>query len=382
MKKEIKEGWKIKTFESCLEKVMPPIKLQSKCFKEKGAYPIVSQEDKLISGYQDNEEYLVKHNKPIVIFGDHTRVVKYIDFDFIVGADGVKLLLPKDFLDSKFLYYFVVNANIKNLGYARHYRLLKELNIPLPPLSEQQRIVSLLDQEFTKIDAIREDAEKNLQNAKDLFQRTLEQMELGNDISKVSLKEITSKIGSGATPSGGRNSYISDGISLVRSLNVHNANFVYEDLAHINEEQANALANVELHEDDVLFNITGASVTRCCVLPKQVLPARVNQHVCILRPIPTKVSSKFLCLLLIGKYHGVLWKLANSKGATRQAITKAQLESFEIDLPSIHVQNEIINQIEKLKEKCELLQSNCTSILSNCQSLKQSLLRKAFNGEL
>ncbi|MDD4534774.1 MAG: restriction endonuclease subunit S [Prevotella sp.] len=359
MKKEIKEGWKIKTFESCLEKVMPPIKLQSKCFKEKGAYPIVSQEDKLISGYQDNEEYLVKHNKPIVIFGDHTRVVKYIDFDFIVGADGVKLLLPKDFLDSKFLYYFVVNANIKNLGYARHYRLLKELNIPLPPLSEQQRIVSLLDQEFAKIDAIRENAEKNLQNAKDLFQATLnKELSQKEEWKLLSIKDIASlKAGK----------FVSA-----------------KDISSINDKKSypcyggNGFRGyVKSYNHDGEYNIIGRQGALCGNINIARGKFHATEHAVVVTP---KIPIEFMFL----NYSLINANLNQySTGAAQPGLSVDNLmNKVVLPIPTIEEQKVVIAKIEITQAICQQLETNCTSIITNCQSLKQSLLRKAFNGEL
>ncbi len=141
----MKKDWEIKHFEDCIETVKYTRKIPSKDYKDSGRFPIISQEEELISGFWDNEDDLFKVEKPVVIFGDHTRVVKFIDFDFVLGADGVKILQPKDFLNAKYFMYFLKNANIKSLGYARHYRLLKELEIPVPPLPEQKRIVEELD---------------------------------------------------------------------------------------------------------------------------------------------------------------------------------------------------------------------------------------------
>ena len=98
-------------------------------------------------------------------------------------------------------------------------------------------------------------------------------------MKEIRLKKITNKIGSGATPTGGKSAYKEEGISLIRSLNVYDYSFSYENLAYIDEVQAKKLSNVEIHENDILLNITGASVGRCCKVPRQIIPARVNQHV-------------------------------------------------------------------------------------------------------
>ena len=99
------------------------------------------------------------------------------------------------------------------------------------------------------------------------------------------LKKITTKIGSGATPRGGKNSYKTKGITLIRSLNVYDFEFSYEGLAFITEGQASEtrLARVIVEPKDILLNITGASVARCCMVPEHLLPARVNQHVSLVR---------------------------------------------------------------------------------------------------
>ena len=141
----MKHNWEYKNIEECLEKVPVTSKLQTKDFLSEGVFPIVSQEADYVSGYWNNESDVVHLLHPVVVFGDHSRVVKYIDFDFVVGADGVKILSPKDFLNPKFLYYFVKSADIPSLGYSRHYKLLREKDVPIPPLSEQSRIVVELD---------------------------------------------------------------------------------------------------------------------------------------------------------------------------------------------------------------------------------------------
>ena len=165
------------------------------------------------------------------------------------------------------------------------------------------------------------------------------------------LGEITTKLGSGATPKGGKEAYQEDGITLIRSMNVHNGLFEYKELAHISEEQATKLDNVTIEENDVLLNITGASVARSCVVPSKILPARVNQHVCIIR-CNQRIVPEFLNKLLIDdNYQRLLWSIARG-GATREAITKQQVESLKIIVPPIELQNQFadfVHQVDKSK---------------------------------
>ena len=171
----MKQGWKTEPFEECIEKVTYTQKIQRKDFLDDGSYPIVSQEEAFINGYWDNEADLFKVTTPIVIFGDHTRVLKYVGFDFVVGADGVKILQPKKFLLPKFFFYQLQTVNLNSLGYARHYRLLRELKIAYPSLAEQRRIVGILDEAFEEIATAKANAEQKLSALEELKKSLLHQ---------------------------------------------------------------------------------------------------------------------------------------------------------------------------------------------------------------
>ena len=150
-----------------------------------------------------------------------------------------------------------------------------------------------------------------------------------------SLLDLCSKIGSGATPRGGKEAYHNEGISLIRSTNVYDYFFSYSDLAHIDEAQANALSNVIVQRNDVLFNITGVSIARCCIVPDDVIPARVNQHVMILRPYWGEFMSYYLMFTLCdSKCKSQLLGIGQS-GSTREAINKQEMETFSIPVPTL-----------------------------------------------
>ena len=116
----MKAVWQTRTFEECIEKVTYTSKIQRKDFLTEGAFPIVSQEEAFTNGFWDDEADVFTVDCPIVVFGDHTKVLKYVDFDFVLGADGVKVLGPRDFLLPKYFYHHLQTANLDSLGYARH----------------------------------------------------------------------------------------------------------------------------------------------------------------------------------------------------------------------------------------------------------------------
>ena len=132
-------------FEECIEKVILNNKIQRADYLTEGFFPIVSQESSLVNGFWNVEEDVYIIDKSVILFGDHTRVLKYIDFNFVLGADGVKIIKPKSFIDSKFFYYFLLANPIEGKGYARHYKFLKELKLKVPTLDIQKETVSKLD---------------------------------------------------------------------------------------------------------------------------------------------------------------------------------------------------------------------------------------------
>jgi type I restriction enzyme S subunit len=151
---------------------------------------------------------------------------------------------------------------------------------------------------------------------------------------RVPLGEITTKIGSGSTPRGGEASYVAEGITLIRSLNVYDDRFDDDGLAFISDDQAAALAGVTVEPRDILLNITGASVARCCMAPGRYLPARVNQHVMIIRVDP-EASDPFFVHAAINSDEPKRQLLSYAqKGSTREALTKEIVAGFEITLPS------------------------------------------------
>lgn len=295
--------------------------------------------------------------------------------------------LPNNKIKAEYLYYFFIanKEKIVSMGVGGAQpnisaTILKEIKIPLSSLEKQISIVNLLDKAQELINKRKEQIEALDELVKSKFIEMF-----GDPVSdskgwkKVICKDISLKIGSGATPSGGNSSYKEEGISLIRSMNVHNNKFVYKDLAFIDDEQAKKLKNVIIEENDILLNITGASVARCCIVPSEIIPARVNQHVSIVRTKQDIIIPVFLCYQFTNDtYQRMLWNIATSGGATREAITKQQVENLEVIVPPIELQNkfaDFVKQVDKLKFEME-------KSLKELEDNFNSLMQKAFKGEL
>lgn len=208
---------------------------------------------------------------------------------------------------------------------------LCKVELPVPSIEKQRGIVKAYNTITDRIELKRKINDNLVATVTAIYRRMF--IEGGRIYPTAPLKQLCSKIGSGATPKGGKTAYQESGVSLVRSTNVFDYAFSYDDLAHISDEQADQLSNVIVEENDVLFNITGVSVTRCCIVPADVLPARVNQHVMILRPKTAMPMSYYIMTTLCSAENkGKLMGIAQS-GSTREAINKQEMESFSIPVP-------------------------------------------------
>ena len=191
---------------------------------------------------------------------------------------------------------------------------------------------------------------------------------------EVKLGDICHKIGSGVTPRGGDNVYIFKGVSLIRSQNIYDFHFSNNGLVFIDNEQAARMKNVEVKSGDVLLNITGDSVARCCTVPLNVLPARVNQHVSIIRPITSLIEGRYLQFFLNNRLTKDLLLSLSSTGGTRNALTKSMIENLKLRLPSILEQKAIADTLSCLDDKIELN----TRINKNLEEMAQAIFKSWF----
>ena len=302
---------------------------------------------------------------------EHLGKVAYINEDTSYYAGGfMGIIRTKNVAISKYIFQLLnttlrqvvrdtgSGSNINNLS-----SVINEIPIPLPSKEMQEKIVIEIEAWEMKEAAVREQIKRLEKSICVIIEKVKG--------TKTKLHDITTKIGSGATPLGGEGVYKSSGITFIRSQNVYDGFFIEDGLAYIDEEQAKKLDGVTVEKDDILFNITGASIARCCIVENKYLPARVNQHVSIIRT-NQNVLPKYVQLTLISKE--IKNKLLQiGEGATsRQAITKSQLENFEIPLPPISEQQNIVSKIEELEAQIQDMQKE----LEQLSNQKELVLKK------
>ncbi len=370
--------WQYRRFEECLDKVPTASKIPKKAFLDDGSYPVISQEKDFINGYWDKEDDLFKVHKPIVIFGDHTQTIKYVDFDFVVGADGVKILQPVDEIDAKFLYYFIAANPIKSLGYARHYRLLKELSVPVPPLEEQKRIVAILDEAFAGIDQAIANTEQNILNACELFESFLNTIftQKGDGWEENTLAEIAVDFGRGKSKHRPRNDpklYGGD-YPFIQTGDVRNSGHFIKEYSQTYNETG--LAQSKLWPKGTLCITIAANIAETGVLsfdacfPDSIIGMVVDEK-------HYSISFIEYCL----QFTKVQLQAAG-KGSAQDNINLATFENWKFSFPSYEEQTKIVKILNTVDEQSRELIALYQQKLSALKELKQSLLQKAFAGEL
>jgi type I restriction enzyme S subunit len=349
----------------------------------KGLYPVVDQGKNKIAGYSDNSNKLLK-NKGIIIFGDHTTILKYIDFDFIVGADGVKLLKNKyDIHNLKFLYYSLIFNNIKPEGYKRHFSILKQLKLHIPPtLTEQEKIAEFLSAVDEKIEITAKKIEKLKDYKKGLLQKMLNVIngepeirfkEFSGKWVEKKLEELNIYISDGnygeLYPTS--KEFVTEGIAFIRANNIKNLRIIKEDMRYISKEKHKILTSGHLKTNDILVTTRG-EIGEIAYVDGRFENANINAQICLLRADNKTIYNKYL-----------LYQLALNKnqflkfqtGSALKQLPKKSLKKIKIFLPpTLEEQQKIADFLSSIDEKIELEENR----LEKLKVYKKDLLQKMF----
>lgn len=346
-------------------------KIQTSEYLSVGKYPIIDQGQAQIAGYTDLEDGLFT-DVPAIIFGDHTRIIKYVDSPFFLGADGVKVLKTKvDGTDYKYLFYCLQNAKIPNTGYNRHFKWLKEVDIPLPPLKEQHRIAALLDKVSDLITKRRAQLDKLDLLVKAQFVEMFgEQYTNSKEWETGTIRDVVSEVKYGTSRpavEGGAYKYLRMGnITFDGHLDLNNLKYI--DIPESKIEKC------IVKKGDVLFNRTNSKelVGKTCVfdidepmvIAGYIIRVRVNERV-----LPDYLSA------VLNSQYGKRTLADMCKAIVGQANINAQeLQSIAILIPPIELQrqfSQFVNQVNKLA-------SNINCGVGKLETLKKALMQQYF----
>ena len=359
-------------------------KIKSSLYQESGKYAVVDQGKDLIAGYTNTSPTVDEVSLPVIVFGDHTRAVKYIDFAFAAGADGTQILKPSPMTNPKYAYYLVLHAvsKIPSKGYARHFGELKKMLFSIPPKEEQRKIVEKLDLTFEEIDLL----EKNLQLSEgkldQLFQSLIsDSFPRPHEVKMTPLKELCTLFNDGDWIETKDQS--DDGIRLIQTGNVGSGSFKdrIEKARWISEETFLRLRCTEVKEGDVLISRLPDPVGRACLIPVLEHKAITAVDCTIIRFDLEKIRSKyFVYFSQSSKYASAIEPLIS--GATRQRISREKLGTIQIPVPHLDDQDEIVKKLDSVSGEISALKLLLETKKLSANSLRQSLLSAAFGQDV
>lgn len=410
----LKPGWAWVKLGDVIEKIPTTNKkLKQKDYFEEGKYPVIDQGQKLIGGYSNNDELTLDCDLPVIVFGDHTKVKKFINFKFIPGADGIKVIKPKSCFDPKLFYYFLYCIQLPDKGYARHFQFLEKEDIPLPPLPEQKKIVAKIEELFSELDS----GVANLRKAKEqiktyrqsvlahAFTGRLHQDSQDLQIDRIKESSKSSNLenpGSDILPDNWKwvklGEVISDfkrgpfGSTIKKSFFIDKGFKVYEQKNaiykdhnlgdyYISEDKYNELEGFAVKGGDYLVSCSG-TIGRIYKLPSTTPRGIINQALLRMRINDRQINENFFVYL----FESELFQrkiIVESRGSAMKNLAGVkELKQIEFVLPPLPQQSYIVEEIEKRFSVADNLEKAIDESLNRSNKLRQSILKKAFEGNL
>lgn len=365
-----KTKWKQNIMSDCIKTVKVKDAVQKKDYQQYGTYPIISQKKDFISGYCDSIENLNSIGEA-VIFGDHTRVLKFVDFDFCVGADGVKVIRPNSDISTKYLFHFLKWVDIPSNGYSRHFKFLKELNISYPSLSIQQAITSELDAIQTMIDGYKAQLEDLDVLAQSIFLDMF-----GDPVSNPkgwnlqTLKEVCSHIVDcpHSTP---QKSAIPTEYPCIRTSELTDSGIEWNTMQYLNEEEyLKRTHRLKPQFGDLIYGREG-TVGGCIMVPKEK-HFSLGQRTMLFRP--SKINSYLLLAIIRSPWIRNQAEL-KTVGQTVKHINIKDIIEFTIPVPPRTLQQHFATQVEAIELQKELLRQQ----LADAETLMAERMQYYFS---
>lgn len=433
-------------------------KLAQKDYDIAGKIPVIDQGASEIGGYSNYQEKVVKPKHPVIIFGDHTKCLKYIAYPFIPGADGIKVLLPNSGIDPKFAFYACKSIRLPDRGYSRHFSFLKKCDFPLPPFNEQKRIVAKIEELFSELDngitalktvheqlkvyrqAVlkhafegkltakwREENADKLESPEQLLARIQQEREARYqqqlDKWKIAVKEWESNDKDGKKPGKPKESaqldllesalpfgwltvslnwllttekkpmttgpfgtalkkseHQSEGVPVLGIENIGNGKFISGNKIFVTEEKAEELKPFKIHPGEIVISRSG-TVGEICEVPEKVNNALISTNLLRVSLDNKFILSPFFVLMFQGGC--VKLQVKNlCKGSSREFLNQSILSSIKYPVCGLEEQKALLEQLEIIFSNIEQQEKEIVLSLEKAETLRQSILKKAFSGQL
>lgn len=323
----------------------------------------------------------------------------------IYSNEAIASFLPSEHVNLHYLRYssmFIVeNAQI-NIYNAKilNQDLIRNAYITFPPLPEQQKIADYLDCKCAEIDAVIEKTKSTIEEYKKLKQSVITEAitkgirgnrpmkdsgiewigEIPADWVIGKIKYGVSKVGSGKTPLGGVESYADEGILFLRSQNVYDTGLSLEAPTYITTEVDEEMKNTRVYPHDVLLNITGGSIGRCCIFPEEYVQANVNQHVSIIRVIDTIFTPEYMHYYWLSALGHTAIDLYQT-GGNREGMSADAIKNSPIPIITVEEQKEIVKYLDKKCAEIDTLIAKKTTLLEEMENYKKSVIYEYVTGK-
>lgn len=355
-----------------------------------GKYPVIDQGAEYISGYFNDETKVIPVENKVIVFGDHTRNFKLIDFDFIVGADGVKIFQPAKDIDPDFFYYQCLSLNLPNKGYHRHFRYLKECDFIYPSFSQQQKLAKKFTALLYQVAEIKQRLEKIPALLKTYRQSVLARAVNGelsakwreeNGVSLESwkcgyIKDFVEKPIYGTSAKSQKEGKI----PVLRMGNIQAGQIDWENLVYTSNDAE--IQKYSLNKYDVLFNRTNSpelvGKTAIYLGEREAIFAGYLIRV----RCKNMLNPKFLNYHLNSPFAKNYCLEVKSDGVSQSNINAQKLLAYPLNLPSLEEQNYITQAVEKHLNFANQLEAQVNAALERINLMTQAILAKGFRGEL
>ncbi|MDG6235071.1 restriction endonuclease subunit S [Glaesserella parasuis] len=355
-----------------------------------GKYPVIDQGAEYISGYFNDETKVIPVESKVIVFGDHTRNFKLIGFDFIVGADGVKIFQPAKDIDPDFFYYQCLSLNLPNKGYHRHFRYLKECDFIYPSFSQQQKLAKKFTALLYQVAEIKQRLEKIPALLKTYRQSVLARAVNGelsakwreeNGVSLESwecgyIKDFVEKPIYGTSAKSQKEGKI----PVLRMGNIQAGQIDWENLVYTSNDAE--IQKYSLNKYDVLFNRTNSpelvGKTAIYLGEREAIFAGYLIRV----RCKNMLNPKFLNYHLNSPFAKNYCLEVKSDGVSQSNINAQKLLAYPLNLPSLEEQNYITQAVEKHLNFANQLEAQVNAALERVNLMTQAILAKGFRGEL